>query len=183
MDIGRSPYRVHQCHKCLGDTEYYCISCPCDLCSQCKEKHVKYLKTIDHDVVSYRVQFNYIPTQENCARHPSNFHIKYCEPCKLPVCYHCTEHRNHSQIDVRTAFETKQQQHQETIHSIRSDALFYRPVLLHRIKADFKICQTQFSLYQSETIKKAKKLNDFIDKVLYDLLNNVFRDFNLNTDV
>ncbi|XP_052692696.1 uncharacterized protein LOC128170970 [Crassostrea angulata] len=178
MDIASSPYRVYHCFKCPGDTEYHCVSCPCDLCPQCKENHVKDLQTIDHDVVSHRDQINYIPTQEICVRHPSQVYIKYCEPCQLPVCFHCRKHRNHRQLDVRTAFRTKQQQHRGTIHTIRSEALFYIPVFLPQIKADFKTCRTKFSLCQLEMLAKAQKLKDLIDKVLYDLLNNVFCDFN-----
>eukprot|EP00105_Crassostrea_gigas_P044861 XP_019929009.1 PREDICTED: uncharacterized protein LOC109620626 [Crassostrea gigas] len=68
METASIPCKVHQCSKCPGDTEYYCVSCPCDLCPQCKEDHVKDLKTIDHDVVSHRDKINYIPTQEICRR-------------------------------------------------------------------------------------------------------------------
>ncbi|XP_052693130.1 uncharacterized protein LOC128171381 isoform X2 [Crassostrea angulata] len=169
-----SPYKVHQCSKCPEDTAYYCVSCPCDLCPQCKENHVKDLQTIDHDVVSHRDKINYIPTQEICVRHPRHVYIKYCEPCQVPACNNCQTHRKHTQIDVTTAYKTKRQQHRGTIHTIRSEALFYRPVLLTEIKADVKTCHTEFSLCQSEMLTKAQRLKNLIDKVVYDLLNNVF---------
>ncbi|XP_052692435.1 uncharacterized protein LOC128170712 [Crassostrea angulata] len=173
MDTASSPYRVHLCFKCSGGTEYYCVSCPCDLCPQCKENHVKDLQTIDHDVVSHRDKINYIPTQEICVRHPSHVYKKYCEPCQVPVCFHCRKHRTHRQLDVKTAYKTKRQQHRGTIHTIRSEALFYRPVLLTGIKADVKTCHTEFSPLQSEMLTKAQTLKDLIDYVVYDLLNNV----------
>nr|XP_034320718.1 uncharacterized protein LOC105326507 isoform X1 [Crassostrea gigas]XP_034320719.1 uncharacterized protein LOC105326507 isoform X1 [Crassostrea gigas]XP_034320720.1 uncharacterized protein LOC105326507 isoform X1 [Crassostrea gigas] len=170
-----SPYGVNQCSKCPGDTAYYCVSCPCDLCPQCKENHVKDLQTIDHDVVSHREKINYIPTQEVCVRHPSHVYINivYCKPCQVPVCDNCQTHRKHKKIDVKTAYKTKRQQHRGTIHTIRSEALFYRPVLLPGIKADVKTCHTEFSLYQSDMFKKAQTLKDLIDYVVYDLLNNL----------
>uniref|UniRef100_K1PP94 Tripartite motif-containing protein 2 n=1 Tax=Magallana gigas TaxID=29159 RepID=K1PP94_MAGGI len=171
-------YRVHQCSKCPGDTEYYCISCLCDLCQKCKENHVKDLKTIDNDVVTHRDKINYIPTQEYCVRHPSKVYRKYCEPCQVSACNNCQKHRKHKKIHIRKAYKTKRQQHRETIHAIRSEALFYRPVLLTGIKADIKTCHTEFSLYQSEMLTKAHILRNIIDDVLYDLLNNVFCDFN-----
>nr|XP_034320706.1 uncharacterized protein LOC105333854 [Crassostrea gigas] len=173
MDTGSSPCQVHQCSKCRGDTAYYCVSCPCDLCPQCKENHVKDLQTIDHDVVSHRDKINYIPTQEICVRHPSHVYTKYCEPCQVPVCFHCRKHRTHRQLDVGTSYKTKRQQHRGTIHTIRSEALFYRPVLLTEIKADVKTCHTEFSPLQSEMLTKAQRLKDLIDIVVYDLLNNV----------
>ncbi|XP_052693118.1 uncharacterized protein LOC128171376 isoform X2 [Crassostrea angulata] len=168
-----SPYGVNQCSKCPGDTAYYCVSCPCDLCPQCKENHVKDLQTIDHNVVSHRDKINYIPTQEVCVRHPRHVYTKYCEPCQVPACNNCQTHRKHTQIDVTTAYKTKRQQHRGTIHTIRSEALFYRPVLLPRIKTDFKTCYTEFSLLQSEMLTKAQNLKELIDYVVYDLLNNV----------
>ncbi|XP_052683131.1 uncharacterized protein LOC128163541 [Crassostrea angulata] len=178
METASTPCKVHQCSKCPGDTEYYCVSCPCDLCPQCKENHVKDLQTIDHDVVSHRDKINYIPTQEICVRHPSKVYTKYCEPCQVPTCYHCRKHRNHRQLDVGTSYETKRQQHRGTINTISSEALFYRPVLLPGIKTDFKTCRTEFSLYQSEMLTKAQTLNDLIDYIQNDFMCNVFCDFN-----
>nr|XP_034321337.1 uncharacterized protein LOC105327231 [Crassostrea gigas]XP_034321338.1 uncharacterized protein LOC105327231 [Crassostrea gigas]XP_034321339.1 uncharacterized protein LOC105327231 [Crassostrea gigas]XP_034321340.1 uncharacterized protein LOC105327231 [Crassostrea gigas]XP_034321341.1 uncharacterized protein LOC105327231 [Crassostrea gigas]XP_034321342.1 uncharacterized protein LOC105327231 [Crassostrea gigas]XP_034321343.1 uncharacterized protein LOC105327231 [Crassostrea gigas]XP_03432134 len=173
MDTASSRYRVHLCSKCPGDTAYYCVSCPCDLCPQCKENHIKDLQTIDHDVVSHRDKINYIPTQEICVRHPSHVYTKYCEPCEVPACNNCQTHRKHTQIDITTSYKTKRQQHRGTIHTIRSEALFYRPVLLTGIKADVKTCHTEFSPLQSEMLTKAQNLKKLIDYVVYDLLNYV----------
>ncbi|XP_052680949.1 uncharacterized protein LOC128161659 isoform X2 [Crassostrea angulata] len=190
MDPASTTYRVHQCSKCPGGTEYYCVSCPYDLCQKCKENHVKNLKTIDHNVATYRDKFNYIPKQEICVRHPSHVYIKYCEPCQVPVCDSCFDHKSHrfpvslfrqskhKILSLQGAYKTKQQQHRGTIYTIRSEALFYRPVLLPGITDDIKTCRTEFSRYQSEMLTKAQKLNDLINYVVYDLLNNVFCDFN-----
>ncbi|XP_065929821.1 uncharacterized protein [Magallana gigas] len=178
MEAAIVPSQVHQCSKCPGDTEYYCVSCTSDLCPQCKENHVKDLNTIDHDVVSHRYKFNYIPTQEISVRHQRNVYINYCEICQVPVCYHCTQHRSHRQLDVRTSYETKRQQHRATIDSIRSDALFYRPVLLLRIKADFQTCRKElFTLYQSEMVTKAHTLKHLIYYLQNDLMRVMFCDF------
>nr|XP_034308016.1 uncharacterized protein LOC105326468 isoform X2 [Crassostrea gigas] len=189
MDPSSTTYRVHKCSKCPGGTEYYCESCPCDLCQKCKQNHVKNLKTIDHNVAIYRDKFNNIPTQEICVRHPSHVYLKYCEPCQVPVCDSCFGHKSHrfpvslfrqskhKTLSLRGAYKTKQQQHRGTIHTIRSDALFYRPVLLPRITDDIKTCRTEFSRYQSEMLTKAQKLKDLINYVVYDLLNKVFCDF------
>nr|XP_034309985.1 uncharacterized protein LOC105324394 [Crassostrea gigas]XP_034309986.1 uncharacterized protein LOC105324394 [Crassostrea gigas]XP_034309987.1 uncharacterized protein LOC105324394 [Crassostrea gigas]XP_034309988.1 uncharacterized protein LOC105324394 [Crassostrea gigas]XP_034309990.1 uncharacterized protein LOC105324394 [Crassostrea gigas]XP_034309991.1 uncharacterized protein LOC105324394 [Crassostrea gigas]XP_034309992.1 uncharacterized protein LOC105324394 [Crassostrea gigas]XP_03430999 len=187
METASTPCKVHQCSKCPGDTEYYCVSCPCDLCPQCKENHVKDLQTIDHDVVSHHDKTNYIPTQEICVRHPSHVYIKYCGPCQVPVCNSCSEdqsHRfksfrfaqgQHEILDIQVAYKTKRQQHRGTIHTI-SEALFYRPVLLPRIKTDFKTCHTEFSLYQSEMLTKAQTLKHLIDYIQKEFMCNVFCD-------
>eukprot|EP00105_Crassostrea_gigas_P007492 XP_011421759.1 PREDICTED: uncharacterized protein LOC105324394 [Crassostrea gigas] len=189
METASTPCKVQQCSKCPGDTEYYCVSCPCDLCPQCEENHVKDLQTIDHDVVSYRDKINYIPTQEICVRHPSHVYTKYCKHCQVPVCDSCSEHkphrfpitvfrkRRHKIENIQAAYQTKRQQHRGTIHTIRSEALFYRPVLLPRIKTDFKTCRTEFSLYQSEMLTKAQTLKHLINYIQKDFMCNVFCDF------
>lgn len=61
MDAATTTYKVHQCSNCLGDTEYFCQSCLCDLCSQCSENHETDLKTKDHNVVFYHEDLSYIP--------------------------------------------------------------------------------------------------------------------------
>lgn len=132
MDTTNIPYSVHQCSECPGDTEYHCISCTCDLCPQCKKKHLKDLKTIDHDVVTHRDKIKYTPTEEICVRHSSNVYKNYCEPCKLPVCYHCRKHRNHRQLDVRTAYETKQHQHKKPFIPSEVRLSFADPFSCHK---------------------------------------------------
>ncbi|XP_065929399.1 uncharacterized protein [Magallana gigas] len=190
METTSTLSKVYQCCKCPGDTEYSCLSCPCYLCPQCKENHVKDLKTIDHDVVSYRDKINYIPTQEICVRHPSHVYTKYCEPCQVPLCNSRFGHkthrfpitvfrkRRHKIESIQKAYQTKRRQHRGIIHTIRSDALFYRPVLLPEIKTDLKTCHTEFSFYQTEMFTKAQTLKDLIDKVKKDFMSNVFCDFN-----
>lgn len=150
MDTISGSYTVQQCSKCLGDTEYYCTSCSCNLCLLCKKSHVQDLKTIDHNVITHRNKFHYIPTREICQIHFNIFFEMFCTPCELPVCYHCLEHRTHWWMDIQRAYQRKRQQHRGTIYTIRSDALFYRPVLLTRNISDIKTCRTKFYTYQSQ---------------------------------
>lgn len=112
------PYRVHRCSKCPGDTQYYCESCPRNMCPQCKENHLTDLKTIDHNVLTYRDKVNHIPTQESCLRHPSKVYRMYCEPCQVPACGYCQNHKKHSMKNVKTAYKNKRKQHERTIHTI-----------------------------------------------------------------
>lgn len=91
---------------------------------------------------------------------------KYCERCKVPVCFYCKEHRTHRHLNIITTYETKRQQHAETIYTIKSWDLFSRLVLQTQMKADIKTCLTKFSLYQSEMLRKASRLKNCIDNVL-----------------
>lgn len=136
-------YTVRECSKCPGDTTYSCISCQCDLCTKCKESHVKDLQTIDHTVVIYHEKLNYIP------RNPDRYYEKYCDLCEQPASFHCKEHRRHTLLNItnetgqgkqqkiaRRENQTQRQQYRRTINTIRGEALLYRHVLLTAIKAD-----------------------------------------------
>lgn len=59
---------------CPGDTAYFCESCPCNLCVQCKDNHVKDLKTKDHNVMRYSDKFTYIQTE---TRSHASFSLFY----------------------------------------------------------------------------------------------------------
>lgn len=169
MDTSCSHFKVHQCSKCLGDTEYFCVSCSCDLCSQCKEKHLKDLKTIDHSVLIYRDK-DRIQNQEIYDAHSNR---NDTEPFDLPV-------RKLRQIDVKTTYEeSKRRRHKDVIQTIKNEALFYRPILMIGVKADDKACQTEFSLHQSNVLKNAQRLKNLINCVLSDFMDNVFCDFQL----
>lgn len=178
METASISCRVHQCSECPGDTSFTCKSCQCYLCPGCKEIHVKDPETIDHNVVSYRNKSNYILSQTACLRHPTNVYVKYCVECELPICCQCTEHRKHRTLGVTKAYRKKRQQSREIFHTIRSETLFYRPLLLlPGIKANIKTCHKKFSLHQSEMMAKAQTLKEIIDIVKHDFMINEFCDF------
>lgn len=176
MDKSSIQYRVHQCSNCPGDTEYYCVSCSCSMCLHCKVNHLNDLKTIDHDIVTKREKINNIITKQICERHPCKHYSKYCEPCALPVCTHCREHRTHRCLDIQRAYRINRQEQQEIINTIRSEALFQRTVLLTGIKVDVKTCLTEFALFESEMLTKAQRLKNLIDKDLHHIdLKQMFK--------
>ncbi|XP_056003839.1 uncharacterized protein LOC130046480 [Ostrea edulis] len=161
--------KVRQCSQCQGDTEFYCNTCKRDLCLQCKEKHVIDLHTKNHDVVIYREKFNYIPRQEICVRHPDRFYEMFCQSCELSVCFRCLEHRKHQILDIRTAYQTKRQQHREIIDNIRSETLYNCRVLLAGIQTDIQTCPPQICHRQSQMSTKAQRLKDLIDTAVCDV--------------
>lgn len=130
MDTTSISYRVHQCSECPGDTAFICESCSCHLCPRCKDIHVTDLETADHNVVSYRSKSNYILSQNSCLRHPTNVYVNYCKHCKLPICCHCTDYRKYRTLDVTKVYRKKRKQSREIFNTIRSETLFYRPLLL-----------------------------------------------------
>ncbi|XP_062621174.1 uncharacterized protein LOC134282791 [Saccostrea cucullata] len=165
----RTQCKVRLCSECQGDTEYYCNTCKLDLCLPCKERHFIDLHTKHDDVVIYREKYEYITKQETCVRHRGIFYHEYCLSCKLPICFQCTEHRNHQTIDIRTAYKTNRQKHRETIQSIRSETLYNNSFVLTGIRSNTKTFHPEIFHNQSEMLIKAQKLRNLIDTVMFDV--------------
>ena len=175
-EILSTQYKVRHCSQCQGDTEFYCLTCKHDLCLLCKERHVMDLHTNHHDVVIYREKFSYIPRQEICVRHPDRIYEMFCQSCELSVCFQCLEHRKHQILDIRTAYQTKRQQHREIIYNIRSETLYNCRVLLAGIQTDIQTCPPQICHRQSQQMStKAQRLKDLIDTVVCDT-KTIYRD-------
>lgn len=168
IDLPSTQYRVYQCFNCPGDKEYVCVSCKSGQCDKCQSEHVYNLKTIDHNVVSYREIYNNSQEKEICVKHPNVVYKNFCELCEVPICNKCTGHETHRKLDIKTAFESKRQNYKGTIHTIRSSTLFNTLVLLTEIKTDVNTCQKQFSIYQSELLTRTRYLKYLIDFFLCD---------------
>lgn len=125
------------------------------------------LKSIDHNVLTYREKVHYIPTLESYLGHPSKVDRKNCELWQVSASKDCQNNKKHRSKNVRAAYKNKRKQHERTIHTIRSEALFQRSVLQTGIKVDVKTCLTEFSLFQSEMLTKAQRLKNLIDKDLH----------------
>lgn len=164
MDTTDIQCRVRQCSKCPRDTEYYCASCPCELCGQCKENHVQDLKTIDHNVIVYFGKYDNITNQEIYARVPSNVNGKWCELCDLYDCSYCVKQNKHSTIYTRNISEQKHQR--KLINIIRSETLLSTSVLLVFIKDDIKKSISEFSLLRTQMLTKHRRMMDLVKNVL-----------------
>lgn len=53
MNLTSTQYKVRQCSKCPGNTEYFCASCTYDLCRACEKEHAQNPNTKDHHCVIY----------------------------------------------------------------------------------------------------------------------------------
>lgn len=177
MDKDCIPYRVRQCCKCPGNTEYHCVSCLSDLCEQCKENHEKDLQTKKHKIVLYSEKFKCIPKQEKCFKHPSNVCRKYCKPCQVSVCDFCSDHEpqsfpsflfrkaKHEILSIPKAYRKTRKELRGAIHTIKNNALVLRPLMLEEMVADVRTtidCHTDSIFFQNGMLAKAKRLRKLI---------------------
>lgn len=160
MDTVTTIFSVRHCSKCQRDTEYFCESCSCDLCPLCKDSHVQNLKTIDHSVILYRGKLKFIRNQTKIQRRQDSLYGKYVTISRFSEFADSIEHRKIS------IFDTKPLKQAKLYRTIRNEALFYRDVLLSRVKADINNCQKEFSVYQLGVLTKTQKLKDHIDNAL-----------------
>lgn len=140
------------------------------MCAECRENHIHDLDTIDHNVVIYREKIYQNPTgHEVCPKHPDNDYEMYCEPCELPVCFYCAEHRRHKWRNIQRVYQIKRQHHSKTFQKIRNEAILYMRVFLPEIKADVKFCHTQFCLYRSKMLAKVQKIINGLGEELHNV--------------
>lgn len=186
-----SRLNVKQCSLCPGYTEYYCHFCQKDLCQLCKAVHVIDLDTKHHKVTIYREGFNHLSKPEKCVTHRDQVYIKYCDPCEVPVCDSCSDHktqgsfllaclmrRGHSQhklVDLIKAYRTKRQQHNEKLDDLRSETLCKVAVIVKEIISDanknLQILQREISQCQYKMIERGKNLKHFLDNIALNELN------------
>lgn len=169
MDLTSKEYRVRQCSKCPGDFNFHCTSCQSELCANCKQNHNLDFNTVDHNAVIHREHFNFIQTQDKCARHPRNDCSRHCESCDVSVYLQCTDYEHHKMINVRAAYQTLRQQRSGTIHIIRSETLFNRCVYLDVIKECVQKIHTYKSICLSNMLSKALKLTKRLANVSDDV--------------
>ncbi|XP_062588939.1 probable RING finger protein 207 homolog [Saccostrea cucullata] len=176
--------KVRQCSECQNKTEHYCNTCKHDLCLQCKERHFIDLDTTYHNVVVYREKYKFVLKQEICERHPGRIYEMFCNSCQLPVCDHCTEHKEsklfaacyqsteqkeHKIHDIRKAYYTNRQQNRQIISRIRGEDLYTSCLILSEIRYDIKFCHKEIFNYRKEIAGKAKRLKDLINTVICEI--------------
>lgn len=127
--------------------------------------------------------------KEYSVRHCSKCHectTYFCEFCKCDMCSKCTEkHLNDlktfdhevrtyrlkesdvpNQLMLYSRNKSDEFKHRNIIHCIKSEALFYRKMLMTGIKSDFKTCFNEIARRRFEMITKAHKLRICLRTVL-----------------
>lgn len=171
--------RVRLCSKCSGNTEFFCVSCRCDLCSLCKKNHVSDLETIDHNVVMFREKSDVLK-KDMCVRHSKRICRNYCAICQEPICdfwfghkfhrfpYIFVRQKQHKTLDIQTVYRTKRNQYSKTLHIVRSETLFVRQILLAGVKSDIKLCTEKFANITLDVLQKANLMEKRLNRMSWD---------------
>lgn len=175
MDIN-SQVNVKPCEQCQGDTEYCCKTCGLNICPLCKSKHNISIDTKHHDVVPYKFKNNFLYKPKMCVTHPGQLYELYCEPCDLPVCYFCKEHRTHKVQILTKTFERKFKENDKCVVNIRSDILYNTKVQYAESRCDISTCQNvMFKCQFSKMVKKSEILKNSFDYAPSEVRANYLR--------
>lgn len=158
MDTPVTQCKVRQCSSCLGETEFFCIPCLCDLCLKCKENHANHLNTFDHNVVNHCEKIQCTTEKNNNAKNADREHEIYSRVDESDSCSYNTEYDRI--MSDNTYFKKRRHQQREIIKDI-TRTLFYRSVLLKAMIYDVKTCQKEWSYCES----KIASLKSSIDKL------------------
>lgn len=152
MQTANTQCNLRLCSECFWNTEFFCISCECDLCNQCKRNHADNLKTTDHNVVQYRDEFKYTPKLESCLRHPNKFYEMYCDSCQVQICNACSKHKSqafpftlhaqftHAVVGMKEAYRKRKEENKDYFQIIQNGALLCKAAQT-AMNAEFKTCQ------------------------------------------
>lgn len=165
--------RVYQCSQCTGDTEFFCFTCQCDLCLQCKQIHLE----LCHNVVIFREKLSCIQLSEMCAIHPHKVYRRICGPCQVPLCDSCSEHNipkfrislnyfkqteQHGLRKIRAMYKEKRQSQRKIITIIRTEGVLYRSA----VDIMNSVVQRKVSHIRSMILRKVQRLEIHIASVL-----------------
>ena len=171
MSMSISPHvNVRHCSQCQADTEYHCRTCGLNLCPSCKRTHNLSLNTKLHCVTLYREQFCSFYKNEMCSTHPTQIYQMHCETCDIPVCFSCTEHKQHKLQNIRTAFENKRKHNEKIIMKIRSETLYSTKVVQAELRSEVTTFPKDIFFYQLHKIlTKSQKLKCSLDSIQIEL--------------
>ena len=160
-----------ECDRCVrkntGPGIAFCTNCNEFLCKTCKEDHLSWRKTLNHEIISTCEKgkvnggslFNQCVEQPSqCTRQGHEVLKYYCGKCEVLICHDCIEldHSNHrSQCNLVNSFAAK------AIESFKADVIRSQEAI---VELDAAIAQCKNISKQVQ--QKKKEVDDKITKSL-----------------
>ena len=161
-----------KCHNCANEdtATSYCFVCRSFLCACCNEAHRRLKATRGHrNVLIDKLQAqdveDLIHRPGMCSRqyHESQPLVFYCEDCKVPICYKCSEvsHNGHRKTDAEETAREKKVQMAEAVAKVKDKVVAYE----YEIKK-----QTELKNKREAEIRDAeKKYTDNVEDLIRQL--------------
>eukprot|EP00105_Crassostrea_gigas_P002376 XP_011414879.1 PREDICTED: tripartite motif-containing protein 3 [Crassostrea gigas] len=168
-------YLVCGTEDCKKNCQFYCNDCHHRMCEQCRDKHQKNRKTMNHELVPYKQRKRQLPMQK-CKIHPTKDIDLLCEECQIPLCSKCAttkEHRGHVFTDLEMVFTEKCSSCNAEITKIRS---YFEPTsqdLKQEIARDVTEIKKIMEGIRKSVKAESDALKNLVDTVTSDKMEQV----------
>uniref|UniRef100_K1QG19 B box-type domain-containing protein n=1 Tax=Magallana gigas TaxID=29159 RepID=K1QG19_MAGGI len=168
-------YLVCGTEDCKKNCQFYCNDCHHRMCEQCRDKHQKNRKTMNHELVPYKQRKRQLPMQK-CKIHPTKDIDLLCEECQIPLCSKCAttkEHRGHVFTDLEMVFTEKCSSCNAEITKIRS---YFEPTsqdLKQEIARDVTEIKKIMEGIRKSVKAESEALKNLVDTVTSDKMEQV----------
>ena len=172
ISFEKSSAQPQKCHNCVNEdtATSYCFVCRSFLCACCNEAHRRLKATRGHrNVLIDRLQAqdveDLIHRPGMCSRqyHESQPLIFYCEDCKVPICYKCSEaiHNGHRKTDAKETAREKKMQIAEAMAKVKDEVVVYE----NEIKKQTELKKQR----EAEIMNAEKKYTDNVEDLIHQL--------------
>ncbi|XP_065938406.1 RING finger protein 207-like [Magallana gigas] len=168
-------YLVCGTEDCKKNYQFYCNDCHHRMCEQCRDKHQKNRKTMNHESVPYKQRKRQLPMQK-CKIHPTKDIDLLCEECQIPLCSKCAttkEHRGHVFTDLEMVFTENCSSCNAEITKIRS---YFEPTsqdLKQEIARDVTEIKKIMEGIRKSVKAESEALKNLVDTVTSDKMEQV----------
>ncbi|XP_062567348.1 E3 ubiquitin-protein ligase TRIM71-like [Saccostrea cucullata] len=168
--IPDTPQHFLECgvEDCERNCEFYCNSCHQQMCTQCRDQHLKISENNNHEVVLYQLRKRQLPVQK-CKIHPTKDIDIFCKECNIPLCSKCAtmqEHQGHRFTDLETIYTDKFKLCQKELSKIHNYFVPTSEDLRREVREDATEVTQIMDSIRTSMKAEAESLKNMVDTVL-----------------
>ena len=167
-----------ECDQCEEKpAQYFCKTCPGQLCKECKTEHKNRKITKNHEISDFNTKNEAFSGLLYCSDHKRKQIECFCENCKIPICTECIieSHNGHAIQKLTTAYKDIQDDLQRKKEKIEEDLL---PKYIMLLKTENEK-QSDFSKQAREIKKEIKAHTRQLVRIVKQVGKNAVEDFQM----
>nr|XP_022312412.1 tripartite motif-containing protein 45-like isoform X2 [Crassostrea virginica] len=181
-----------ECDECEDNpANFFCKTCPGNLCEKCKSQHKIRKITKNHEIKEFGTDNEELVDFLYCSDHIRKRIECYCDPCKKPVCTDCIVlfHNGHVVRTISSAYKEIKEEMQTHKDAIDQYFLPKYTWLLGReakkrseLKKQANKIQKEIRAYTQNIIEMVKSIGEKTVQDLHDQEKNGLRQINETSD-
>lgn len=168
-------YLVCESEDCKRNCLFYCNLCHQSMCEQCREEHLKFPESKNHEVVPYKQRKRKLPT-EKCKIHPYKELDILCKECNKHLCSKCCtlqDHQGHTFVDLEAIYSENCEKCKQEILNIRQYFFPASQSLQEEIKDNAKEIKSIFDHIRTSIKTESMTLKSLVDEVTLENIEQV----------